>query len=464
MTNRMTHIFAFFISIFIGFSCLKAEVIVVTSIIDNDTGSLRDAFKQAEPGDTIKFSESLNGLEIELTEGQIKIDTNIVLIGNGVSQTIIDGMWRSNIFDIEKNDSVEFKFLKLQKGKSSFGGAINNKGSLKIIGCEISNNRSNYWGGGIYNSGFSSLELIESVVSKNSANLGGGVFSASFNESILINSEITGNTSVDGGGVYILSANVTFINCLIAGNKATDHGGGGYIVGDANFVNCTIAGNTAELISGGGLYLDLSGSTASFINCIIAQNREFSFLPGGGVADVQLYVGKIDDLGNNFIGDSTGVANKFSNSPLKGSKIDPLNPEFLGTIPNAPFTSKNFGLSCQSPCINQGNQDTLGLNLGIYDLYRMKRIFGDRIDIGAIENNNSACQPPCSMDEIVLDDSTLSQFDQGAEFQAKSELFSNATITRGTQFIFLAKTGIVLSPNFSIEEGAILEVKNESCP
>ena len=59
-----------------------------------------------------------------------------------------------------------------------------------------------------------------------------------------------------------------------------------------------------------------------------------------------------------------------------------LNPLFDGSG-NYPFA-----LTDDSPCVNSGTPDTTGLNLPEYDLAGNLRIYGERIDMGAYENQN----------------------------------------------------------------------------
>lgn len=48
----------------------------------------------------------------------------------------------------------------------------------------------------------------------------------------------------------------------------------------------------------------------------------------------------------------------------------------------------DWSLMDDSPCVNSGINDTTGLNLSPLDLLGNPRVFGGRIDMGAIENQN----------------------------------------------------------------------------
>jgi len=47
-----------------------------------------------------------------------------------------------------------------------------------------------------------------------------------------------------------------------------------------------------------------------------------------------------------------------------------------------------YSLSDESPCVNSGSVDTAGLYLPLFDLANNPRIYGNRIDMGAYENQN----------------------------------------------------------------------------
>lgn len=64
---------------------------LVSTTGDDGIGSLRQVISCAQAGDTLRFSPSINGDSIQLTSGEILIDKDLVILGNGPDSTIIDG-------------------------------------------------------------------------------------------------------------------------------------------------------------------------------------------------------------------------------------------------------------------------------------------------------------------------------------------------------------------------------------
>lgn len=68
----------------------NATTLVVANNNDTGAGSLRSAVSIANSGDTLLFAASTNNTPIILTTGQITINKNLVISGNGGNNTIID--------------------------------------------------------------------------------------------------------------------------------------------------------------------------------------------------------------------------------------------------------------------------------------------------------------------------------------------------------------------------------------
>jgi len=161
---------------------------IVTTLADDGQGSLRDITRTACPGDTIRFDASLDMDTIKLTTGEITLDKNLVIIGKGISNTIVSGSDNSRIFHIPSGDTVQISGVTMTDGNETgtgtfaFGGAIFNQGSLHIADCLIANNTVSGdfagLGGGISNEG--TMTIINSTVSGNKA---------------------SANSSAEGGGI-----------------------------------------------------------------------------------------------------------------------------------------------------------------------------------------------------------------------------------------------------------------------
>ncbi len=155
----------------------------------------------------------------------------------------------------------------LSGNSSTFaGGAIYSRGtsaapnSLTIVGCTISNNKSNNSEGGAIRQQYGSLTIEDSTLDGNSAKSAGGAISAA-----------------DGGIV------VTIQGSTINNNLASTNYGGGVFVknGDMTVNDSTISGNSAP--SGGGIESQLFNSsyTLSLTDTVVSNN--YGRDDGGGL-------------------------------------------------------------------------------------------------------------------------------------------------------------------------------------
>src|SRR5690606_15501491 len=92
-----------------------------------------------------------------------------------------------------------------------------------ITGSEISQNSSLGSGGGIYITGNSSLDLIDSTIAGNeSHNSDGGAMRAFDSTVVITGSTITGNTAATSGGIIgVVGSNITITSSTIYNNPAS---------------------------------------------------------------------------------------------------------------------------------------------------------------------------------------------------------------------------------------------------
>jgi hypothetical protein len=64
----------------------------VTNTADDGPGSLRSAIAQAGDGDVVYFDAALNGQTINLTSGELAINSNINIQGPGANQITVQGL------------------------------------------------------------------------------------------------------------------------------------------------------------------------------------------------------------------------------------------------------------------------------------------------------------------------------------------------------------------------------------
>ncbi len=189
-------------------------------------------------GDTIFFK---GGNYTGSTDPIIEVTQGILLIGgwDGVATgglnidpqafpTVIDGEGVRGILEINLADDthqVNIEGFTLQNGYADYGGAINIKdGRVEIEDNIIQNNASNNYGGGIYGNAKDGLEIINNLLSGNTAVWGGGGIhiNRSLNpEKAIIESNLfsANSTGASGyGGAIEISRSSALINANIIAN------------------------------------------------------------------------------------------------------------------------------------------------------------------------------------------------------------------------------------------------------
>jgi hypothetical protein len=283
----------------------RAATIAVTNTNDSGSGSLRQALRAANDGDTITFA--VTGT-IGLTSGGLPVNKSLTISGPGKDQLSVDGNQALLVFGVFPDKTATISGLAIRNAQT---GIWNEGGTLTVSNCVVSGNS----GAGIY-SHYRMLTVVHCNVSGNSygiysdhseasvtncivgRNEYGGVFNNGTaggpNDQILGGSlTIAGSVINDnsGPGVDNNAGGVTIIDTTISGNSAgqtegqSDVGGGvhtylggGKIPGNLTVINSTISGNFA-LSDGGGIDCGYSGLT--IINSTISGNSAGAY--GGGV-------------------------------------------------------------------------------------------------------------------------------------------------------------------------------------
>ena len=277
----------------------------------------------------------------------------------------IDAGGNSRILEIQPGATAAFHGLTLTGGAasgSSFnensGGAIyNDRATLSLSACTLSDNSAASGGGGIYNAGLegsATLSLSACTLSGNSASSGGGILSEG------------------GGGIASSSATVDLRSCTLSGNSAGKRGGGIFISNRdsggstaLSLKSCTLSSNQAD--TGGGVFSGGGGTdnTVSLSNTILAGNiASFATsepdLDAVGITVNSSGTNLIDnDLGDNLIGGDP--------------KLAPLGNYGGPTHTMHPLAG--------SPAIDAGTVTAPRIS----DQRGLPRIAGAAIDIGAVE-------------------------------------------------------------------------------
>ena len=324
------------------------------------------------------------------------------------------------------------------------GGIYNDRSMLLITHCSLTTNQAGTTypdaGGGICNSG-GSLDIRNSALLENSADLGGGIANVSSggtNTVMIANSYLSANKSYRyGGGIYngqdaglsmadsTLEGNIAYdfvgftfpvggggifngqtgslrvVRCTLNGNIATGTYGAGVMnEGDALIYNSTLSSNYAG--HGGGLF---NAGNATVLNSTLSSNSALIFgnaieQSGAGLqigstilngAGGNLYSSPgsaISSLGYNLSSDNGG---RFLTQPTDLVNIDPM----LGPLQDNGGPTFTHALLCGSPAIDAGKNlgglatDQRGFPRSIDDLFVSNATGGT--DIGAFELQQGDC-------------------------------------------------------------------------
>lgn len=209
-------------------------------------------------------------------DGDIDIDSPVVIRGRGPAKTTINGrgnVLHERIFDVHSGNAV-FRSLMIRNGDESTsgvdGGAIRYlpAGGLTIRNAAIHDNQA-YDGGGVDAQGGAKVVVISSRFTDNdSDNYGGGVYSYNTDGTLTVRKSVfNGNNSVYQGSAISAEsqASVDVVGTRIQGNGSNDasYGGGisAYGVDEVTIKTSTVTGNWAGYYYGGGVYVYDAEST-----------------------------------------------------------------------------------------------------------------------------------------------------------------------------------------------------------
>lgn len=347
-----------------------------------------------------------------------------------------EGSWAGFWFEASNpdNDSTTFEFCKFKYGKAVnsdslywYGGAVSlrNYSQLRFSNCSFSNNIAYKNGGAIYcrdsdikieecdfidNAGgtaiefgygggvcleYSDAKIYRNYFTKNSSTGVGGGLSFEYSNPDIESNIFYDNFSAIGGGLGCLRSKEgnSIVNNLFENNASTFFGGGvAFLEAHSLFTNNTVVNNYS--MYAGGLYTN-AAAMPIIKNCIVWNNTSSS--PVGSqvyIYDVysapQFYYNNIEGGFEDFGGSGIGT--------FLGEYEDniALDPQFTGT---GDFP---LSLSGESPCVNTGTPDTLGLLLPNNDLAGNARFVEDQLDMGCYENQGSSGLQNLSINNIEL--------------------------------------------------------------
>ena len=295
-------------------------------------------------------------------------------------------------FRISDYKTIEFDHCSFTYNYSRTRGAAiycNNVYTISITDCNFSQNKTMVDGGGVYSNNHTSIFISNSTFRNNTAlysyinAIGFTVFrghgSAFYlnkhpgnSINIIRNNTIFNNTSQSA--VYLAIPSVFFLNNLLTNNYNGE----------------TVSFSKIE-------------STAYVFNNTIVNNYWWVGIPGIFTAsnDIHIYNNILWDNNSGNIEDDDLVIGWHNNEPnvfnnliwegrAPGEAVLTKDPLFANPAPGYGLDYNgweyDWSLSDESPAVNRGTPDTTGLNLPATDLLGNPRVYGIRIDMGAIEN------------------------------------------------------------------------------
>jgi Right handed beta helix region len=350
----------------------QAATINVTNLGDSGAGSLRQAILDAASGDLVLVN--LAGT-INLTSGSLVVNKDLLIEGPGARTLTIarSGSTKFRIIHVTSG-SVYLAYVTITNGDAS-SGAQGGGGVLVDLGASLTvdysaltnNTAGSLPGGAILNNG-GSVTVRFDTISGNQAGVGGG---------------IENNGQAGPAVAYLLES--TIANNATSTASAVNGGGGGIDNdhGTLTLDSCTIAGNsgdTGNSTAGGGGVQNVSGSSATVINTLMASNTTNQL-----GADVN---GAFTSNGFNLIRISNGSTGFTAATDQTGTAASPLN-AFLGPLQNNGGHTDTRAPAAVSPAIDKGRTSfhiDQRLRQAPYDNPSIPNATGgDGTDIGAVE-------------------------------------------------------------------------------
>ena len=257
----------------IDLSNAVANTIVVNSSADSGDGSLRAAIAAANDGDTITFDLPATTGEIVLSSA-ITINKDITIdASSATTPVVVSGNSRTNVFVVDGAtvtlNSVTIKGGAMSTGQLYTGLWAQNGADVTLENCVVSNNSSQNGAIGVT---ASTLTLSHSFVTNNTGlNAGGAIYAGDSSTVNVVASTISNNTAASGSGVYAHRSTVNLTNSLVADNTDNRlYKGVFYLTegGVVNSYNSTIANNSA------GVYSDYAGAVNLYNSILLNKGAE----------------------------------------------------------------------------------------------------------------------------------------------------------------------------------------------
>ena len=242
----------------------QAQPLVVNTTIDGATAppgelTLRQAVNlanQLNVAETITFDPSVfaTAQTITLTQGPLELrDTGgTETISGPAAGLTISGGGMSTVFRVDGGATATLSGLTISDGSTTGkGGGLYNSGTTTLDDVTVSGNSAGN-GGGVWNNG--TLTLTNCTISGNSATVGGGLSDVTGGKATLTDCTVSGNTSTSAFAGIDVAGTATLTDTIVAGNTdtegASDLGGPGTVSGSNNLIGTGGSGGLMNGING----------------------------------------------------------------------------------------------------------------------------------------------------------------------------------------------------------------------
>lgn len=393
---------------------LAANLVVTNGNDTGAAGQLRQVVAAANPGDVISFAVPT----VALTQGEILLNKNLTLRGNGPGVTTITRLNVApdfRIFQVATGVTVTIDLVTITGGQSPMddqgagilnlgtltlsrsvlvgnvledlagtgaGAGIANRGTATLTNTQVLNNvivddiTFNAQGAGIHNTG--TMTLMNTEVAFNNilvegpgtSGYGGGIYqgagqaavSLTIIDSVVSDNTITAELNAQGGGIASLieglqGASILLQRSIVRDNDATGEiasGGGMLLSGPSTVDRMEVTGNTAAAIS----ITESEGGGLSVVGDDLVTVTNSTFAQNRADEGSAIYGGDGGQAINLRITNTT-IAGNFS---VPGAALDSDNA--IAQLQNTILNNPNSAAECAGSIQDLGNNLWFGASQG----------------------------------------------------------------------------------------------------
>ena len=224
--------------------------------------TIRRAISHSSPGDSIIIAAATYPENLTMPH-------SLNIVGSGAATTIIDGRGIGSVILSNQRD-VTISQVTMRNGGGDGGSGVGD-------------------GGNVYNC-FASMTITDSILTGGRVRrgpgfdgFGGAIYNCPGSTLTIINTTISGNSAEEGGGICN-GGNLTIDNSTFSGNTARHRKGGGIRnYGTLTITNSTFSGNLSSAIGGGIHNGGLFGPSGTIVigNSTFSGNRAGEGFGGG---------------------------------------------------------------------------------------------------------------------------------------------------------------------------------------